>query len=41
MPLSVALSHRFPDLALDEDFDHVAFREFHFIYGLRSLQVTW
>jgi cytochrome P450 len=36
-----ALFRRFPDLALAEDFDHVAFREFHFIYGLRSLQVTW
>jgi cytochrome P450 len=36
-----ALFRRFPNLALAEDFDHVAFREFHFIYGLRSLQVTW
>ncbi|MBJ7384452.1 MAG: cytochrome P450 [Mycolicibacterium sp.] len=36
-----ALFRRFPDLALAEDFDDVAFREFHFIYGLRSLQVTW
>jgi cytochrome P450 len=36
-----ALFRRFPDLALAEDFDHVAFREFHFIYGLRSLEVTW
>lgn len=36
-----ALFRRFPDLTLAEDFDHVAFREFHFIYGLRSLQVTW
>lgn len=36
-----ALLRRFPDLALAEDFDDVQFRSFHFIYGLRSLLVTW
>jgi cytochrome P450 len=36
-----ALLHRFPGLALAEDFDDVAFRSFHFIYGLRSLAVRW
>jgi len=36
-----ALLHRFPHLALAEDFDDVAFRSFHFIYGLRSLAVRW
>jgi cytochrome P450 len=36
-----ALLRRFPNLALDEDFDDVAFRSFHFIYGLRSLAVRW
>ncbi|MCV7421057.1 cytochrome P450 [Mycobacterium yunnanensis] len=34
-----ALFNRFPRLALAEDFDDVAFRSFHFIYGLRSLAV--
>lgn len=34
-----ALLQRFPDLALAEPFDDVAFRSFNFIYGLRSLQV--
>ncbi|MDP9167495.1 MAG: cytochrome P450 [Actinomycetota bacterium] len=36
-----ALLLRFPNLALAEDFDDVAFRSFHFIYGLRSLAVRW
>ncbi|MBS1696255.1 MAG: cytochrome P450 [Actinobacteria bacterium] len=36
-----ALLQRFPRLALAESFDDVAFRSFHFIYGLRSLAVTW
>jgi len=36
-----ALLRRFPRLALAEDFEDVQFRSFHFIYGLRSMQVTW
>ena len=36
-----ALLHRFPNLALAEDFEDVQFRSFHFIYGLRSLAVRW
>ncbi len=36
-----ALLQRFPRLALAEEFDDVAFRSFHFIYGLRSLAVSW
>lgn len=36
-----ALLRRFPDLAPAEDFDDVAFRSFHFIYGLKSLEVLW
>jgi cytochrome P450 len=36
-----ALLRRFPTLGLAEDFTDVAFRSFHFIYGLRSLEVTW
>ncbi|HEX5811587.1 MAG TPA: cytochrome P450 [Pseudonocardia sp.] len=36
-----ALLRRFPGLALDVPFEEVAFRAFHFIYGLRSLPVTW
>jgi cytochrome P450 len=36
-----ALLQRFPTLALAEDFDDVQFRSFHFIYGLKSLQVGW
>ncbi|HET6734763.1 cytochrome P450 [Mycobacterium sp.] len=36
-----ALLRRFPMLALAEDFDDVQFRSFHFIYGLRSLEVSW
>lgn len=36
-----ALLRRFPNLALAEDFDEVQFRSFHFIYGLKSLQVRW
>jgi cytochrome P450 len=36
-----ALLRRFPGLALAEDFADVAFRSFHFIYGLKSLEVTW
>ncbi len=36
-----ALLRRFPNLALAEDFDDVQFRSFHFIYGLRSLMVSW
>ena len=36
-----ALLHRFPTLALAEEFEDVQFRSFHFIYGLKSLEVTW
>ena len=36
-----ALLRRFPRLALAVPFDEVQFRAFHFIYGLRSLPVTW
>ena len=36
-----ALLRRFPGLALDVPFEEVGFRAFHFIYGLRSLPVTW
>jgi cytochrome P450 len=35
------LLRRFPNLALAEDFSDVQFRSFHFIYGLRSLEVRW
>jgi cytochrome P450 len=36
-----ALLRRFPTLTLAEPFEDVDFRSFHFIYGLRSLQVGW
>ena len=36
-----ALLRRFPNLALAEDFSDVQFRSFHFIYGLKSLEVSW
>jgi cytochrome P450 len=36
-----ALLRRFPTLALAEDFADVPFRSFHFIYGLKSLEVGW
>jgi cytochrome P450 len=36
-----ALLRRFPGLALAGGFGDVEFRAFHFIYGLRSLRVTW
>ncbi|MCG5432163.1 cytochrome P450 [Mycobacterium sp. MYCO198283] len=36
-----ALLRRFPTLRLAEAFEDVAFRSFHFIYGLPSLQVAW
>lgn len=36
-----ALLRRFPTLAPAQPFDDVDFRSFHFIYGLRSLLVTW
>jgi cytochrome P450 len=36
-----ALLRRFPTLHLAEPFDEVAFRSFHFIYGLQSLKVGW
>lgn len=36
-----ALLRRFPTLALAEEFDDVQFRSFHFIYGLKSLEVGW
>ena len=36
-----ALLRRFPNLALAEDFADVQFRSFHFIYGLKSLEVSW
>jgi cytochrome P450 len=35
------LLRRFPRLALAEPFEDVQYRSFHFIYGLRSLAVTW
>ncbi|WP_102141230.1 cytochrome P450 [Mycobacterium hubeiense] len=36
-----ALLRRFRNLALAEEFDDVQFRTFNFIYGLKSLEVTW
>jgi cytochrome P450 len=36
-----ALLRRFPTLSLAEDFADVQFRSFHFIYGLKSLEVAW
>lgn len=36
-----ALLRRFPTLELAESLEDVAFREFHFIYGLGSLAVRW
>ena len=36
-----ALLRRFPGLRLAEPFDGVDFRSFNFIYGLRSLLVSW
>ena len=36
-----ALLRRFPTLALAADFADVPFRSFHFIYGLKSLEVGW
>lgn len=36
-----ALLRRFPNLAPAEDFADVEFRSFHFIYGLKSLEVLW
>lgn len=36
-----ALLRRFPNLALAEPFEDVSYRSFHFIYGLKSLAVTW
>src|SRR5882757_377901 len=36
-----ALLRRFPTLAMAEDFTDVPFRSFHFIYGLKSLEVAW
>ncbi|GAA2542257.1 cytochrome P450 [Mycolicibacterium diernhoferi] len=36
-----ALLRRFPTLALAGPFEDVEFRDFHFIYGLRSLSVRW
>ena len=36
-----ALLRRFPNLALAEDFTDVAFRSWNFIYGLKSLEVSW
>jgi cytochrome P450 len=36
-----ALLRRFPTLTLAEDFADVQFRSFHFIYGLKSLEVSW
>jgi cytochrome P450 len=36
-----ALLRCFPTLALAEDFTDVPFRSFHFIYGLKSLEVAW
>jgi cytochrome P450 len=36
-----ALLRRFPNLALAEDFEDVKFRTWNFIYGLKSLEVSW
>lgn len=36
-----ALLRRFPTLALAEPFEDVQFRSFHFIYGLKALEVKW
>jgi cytochrome P450 len=36
-----ALLRRFPNLTLAEDFTDVAFRTWNFIYGLKSLEVSW
>jgi cytochrome P450 len=36
-----ALLRRFPNLALAEDFSGVQFRSWNFIYGLKSLEVSW
>ena len=36
-----ALLRRFPNLAMAENFEDVQFRSFHFIYGLKSLEVRW
>ncbi|GFM19931.1 cytochrome P450 [Mycobacterium sp. PO1] len=36
-----ALLRRFPTLSPAEAFEDVAFRSFHFIYGLKSLEVNW
>lgn len=36
-----ALLRRFPTLSLAEEFEDVEFRSFHFIYGLKSLEVSW
>jgi len=38
---SATTQSRLSVLALAEDFSDVAFRSFHFIYGLKSLEVTW
>ena len=36
-----ALLRRFPKLALAEEFSDVQFRTWNFIYGLKSLEVSW
>lgn len=36
-----ALLRRFPNLVLAEDFSDVQFRSWNFIYGLKSLEVSW
>lgn len=36
-----SLLRRFPALRLAEPFESVQYRSFHFIYGLKSLAVTW
>jgi cytochrome P450 len=36
-----ALLRRFPNLVLAENFSDVQFRSFHFIYGLKALEVAW
>jgi cytochrome P450 len=36
-----ALLRRFPNLELAEAFADVQFRTFHFIYGLKALEVSW
>ena len=36
-----ALLRRFPDLALAGPYEDIAFRAYHFVYGLHALPVSW